>query len=239
MAVLPSRKTKPSFRPMTTVSLEKVCKSFQEGTSSRSVLADLDMQVESGKTVALLGASGSGKSTLLNIMSGLTASDSGTVKIAGTDLSTLDQKERTLFRRQKIGFVFQFFHLIPTLTVEENLRLPLQLNGVDDEAGLVRVGQLLSRVGLDHRASTFPDRLSGGEQQRVAVCRALIHSPPVILADEPTGNLDGQTAEDVLDLVLELAQENSATLLIVTHSEAVAGKCQRLYRLVDGQFLEP
>ena len=194
------------------------------------------MQVEAGETVALLGSSGSGKSTLLNIISGLTSSDSGKVEVAGTDLATLSQKERTLFRREKIGFVFQFFHLIPTLTVEENLRLPLQLNGMDDNEGAQRVQELLARVGLESRASTFPDRLSGGEQQRVAVCRALVHSPPVILADEPTGNLDGQTADDVLNLILELAKENGATLLVVTHSEAVAKLCQRVFRLVDGHF---
>jgi putative ABC transport system ATP-binding protein len=218
------------------VSLEDVCKTYQEGTASRPVLSNLSMQVETGETVALLGASGSGKSTLLNIVSGLTQADSGTVTIAGTELTQQTARERSHFRRRKIGFVFQFFHLIPTLTVLENLRLPLQLNGLDDSLGQERIDSLLQRVGLASRKATFPDRLSGGEQQRVAVCRALVHQPPVILADEPTGNLDGQTAQDVLTLILELAQENGATLLVVTHSDEVAKRCQRTFRLLDGHF---
>lgn len=194
------------------------------------------MQVDSGETVALLGASGSGKSTLLNIISGLVVPDSGRVSVAGVELPSLTQEERTFFRRGRIGFVFQFFHLIPTLTVMENLRLPLQLNGKDDAAGRERVERLLQRVGLSERAQTFPDRLSGGEQQRVAICRALAHQPPVVLADEPTGNLDGRTAEEVLQLVLELACEENSALIVVTHSESVAAECSRTVRLVEGRL---
>lgn len=221
-----------------TVSLEGVCKSFEEGASTRKVLSKLDLQVCKGETVALLGASGSGKSTLLNILSGLTQADSGTVEVAGANLSQLTARERTLYRRQNIGFVFQFFHLIPTLTVEENLRLPLQLNGQDNKEGRVRLQNLLQRVGLSDRTDTFPDHLSGGEQQRVAVCRALVHNPPLVLADEPTGNLDGETAEAVLQLLLELAAELGTTTLIVTHSEAVASACQKTLRLRAGAFVE-
>lgn len=217
-----------------TVSLENVCKTYQEGTESRSVLTGVNLQATSGETVALLGASGSGKSTLLNIMSGLVLPDSGRVVLDGDGLSQLSSAERTLFRRKKIGFVFQFFHLIPTLNVEENLRLPLQLNGLDDKHGRERVHTLLERVGLSQRAGSFPDRLSGGEQQRVAVCRALAHRPPVVLADEPTGNLDHKTADEVLSLLLRMAGEEQTALLVVTHSMEVAARCDRTYRLEDG-----
>ncbi len=183
-----------------TVSLENVSKAYTEGIEQRSVLSGLNLQAHSGETVALLGTSGSGKSTLLNLISGLLLPDSGKVLVAQHDLARLSSKERTLFRRRNIGFVFQFFHLVPTLTVEENLRLPLQLNGLDDAVGRDRVETLLDRVGLKERRSAFPDRLSGGEQQRVAVCRAIVHHPSVILADEPTGNLDSYTADEVLTL---------------------------------------
>lgn len=222
----------------TTVSLENICKTFQEGTATRAVLQDLSMQVHAGETVALLGASGSGKSTLLNVVSGLTTVDSGTVVVDGVDLTKLKAEERTLFRREKIGFIFQFFHLLPTLTVGENLRLPLQLNGRDTAENRSRVRDLLESVGLSSRHETFPDRLSGGEQQRVAVCRALAHEPSVILADEPTGNLDGETAQDVLSLVLKLSKESGAALLLVTHSESVAAQCERTLRLEQGRFVE-
>jgi putative ABC transport system ATP-binding protein len=194
------------------------------------------MEVASGEAVALLGASGSGKSTLLNIISGLIVPDSGSVRVDSVELSTLSAEARTLFRRERIGFVFQFFHLIPTLTVMENLRLPLQLNGKDDHSGLVRARGLLERVGLVERADSFPDRLSGGEQQRVAICRALVHRPPVVLADEPTGNLDGKTADEVLKLVLALASEEQVALVVVTHSEAVAKQCSRIVRMAEGKL---
>lgn len=194
------------------------------------------MEVGSGEAVALLGASGSGKSTLLNIISGLVIPDSGSVLVDNVELSKLSAEARTLFRRERIGFVFQFFHLIPTLTVMENLRLPLQLNGKDDEAGAERAQSLLERVGLADRADSFPDRLSGGEQQRVAICRALVHQPPVVLADEPTGNLDGKTADEVLKLVLDLTSEEKVALVVVTHSESVAEQCSRIVRMAEGRL---
>lgn len=219
-----------------TVSLTDVCKSYTEGGNHRQVLSNLSLQADAGEAVALLGASGSGKSTLLNIISGLIVPDSGKVLVDGVDISKLSTPERTHFRRQKIGFVFQFFHLVPTLTVGENLRLPLQLNDMDDEEGRERAQRLLRQVGLDGRSETFPDRLSGGEQQRVAVCRALVHQPPLILADEPTGNLDEETAGEVLNLVLDLAKENEAALLVVTHSQGVADLCDRTCRLRNGKF---
>ncbi len=219
-----------------TVSLDNLCKSYKEGTSEREVLSGLTMEVASGEAVALLGASGSGKSTLLNIISGLVVPDSGSVLVDNVELSKMNAEARTLFRRERIGFVFQFFHLIPTLTVMENLRLPLQLNGKDDQAGLDRARSLLERVGLADRADSFPDRLSGGEQQRVAICRALVHQPPVVLADEPTGNLDGKTADEVLRLVLDLAAEEKVALVVVTHSESVAEQCSRIVRMAEGKL---
>lgn len=221
-----------------TVSLRDVSKSFHEGESSRGVLRNLDFRADAGEAVALLGASGSGKSTLLNLISGLVVPDVGTVEVAGTALERLGEEARTLFRRRHIGFVFQFFHLVPTLTVEENLRLPLQLNGLDSATERVRLRSLLERVGLADRAAQLPDRLSGGEQQRVAVCRALMHRPAVLLADEPTGNLDGATAEAVLDLLFELSREAGSTLLLVTHSRRVAALCGRVERMDDGRLVE-
>lgn len=220
----------------TTVSLRNVSKSFHEGDSSRGVLRNLDFQAVAGETVALLGASGSGKSTLLNLISGLVVPDSGTVTVADQALERLDEEARTRFRRRNIGFVFQFFHLVPTLTIEENLRLPLQLNGLDSADERARLTSLLQRVGLADRARQLPDRLSGGEQQRVAVCRALMHRPAVLLADEPTGNLDGSTAEVVLELLFELSRDAGSTLLLVTHSRRVAGLCARVEKMEGGRL---
>ncbi len=220
----------------TTVCLDAVCKSYDEGSGRRQVLRDLDFQAASGETVALLGASGSGKSTLLNLIAGLTVPESGLVNVAGLLLHKLDEEARTLFRRRHVGFVFQFFHLVPTLTVEENLRLPLQLNGLETAQERTRLRGLLERVGLLDRADQLPDRLSGGEQQRIAVCRAVLHRPPVILADEPTGNLDGKTADSVLDLLFELAREHDSTLILVTHSLDVARRCDRVERVTDGSL---
>ncbi len=217
------------------VSLTGVTKSFSEGNGDRLVLQNLELQVARGETVALLGSSGSGKSTLLNLLAGLVVPDSGQVEVDGTDLVGLDDHQRTLFRRRSIGFIFQFFHLIPTLTVAENVLLPLQLLELDgDSEAIARVGFLLERVGLRERRDTLPDRLSGGEQQRVAVARALVHSPSVVLADEPTGNLDRATAEVILQLILELCRESHSTLMLVTHSRTIAQQCQVLYQLAEG-----
>ena len=217
-----------------TVSLRNVCKSYDEGSGRREVLKNLDFEAARGETVALLGTSGSGKSTLLNLISGLAVPDSGSVRVDGTELQSLDDAARTRFRRSSIGFVFQFFHLVPTLTVEENLRLPLQLNAMESVPERERLRSLLERVGLAQRANHLPDRLSGGEQQRIAVCRALVHRPAVLLADEPTGNLDGETASGVLDLIFELSQQSQTTVLMVTHSRQVAALCGRVERMTNG-----
>ena len=181
----------------------------------------------------LVGRSGTGKSTLLNLLSGIDPPNSGEVVIDGVTISALSERERTLFRRDKIGFVFQFFNLIPTLTVEENILLPLELKGrVGPEQHRTALA-LLDEVGLADRAGSFPDRLSGGEQQRVAVARALAHDPLLVLADEPTGNLDLETGLQVLDLLDRLTRRAGKTMVMVTHSREVVGIADRVFRVED------
>lgn len=211
---------------------------FVEGSVHRPVLADLDMEVRAGEFVALLGPSGSGKSTLLNLVSGIDAPERGEVEVAGVPLHALSERERTLFRRDRVGFVFQFFNLIPTLTVLENLLLPLELGGRTTEADRARAHELLRRVGLADRAQAWPDRLSGGEQQRVAVARALAHQPELILADEPTGNLDQETGARVLALLEELVRDSGTTLFMVTHSEEAAARADRIFEIRHGRLRE-
>ncbi|MGA7800977.1 MAG: ABC transporter ATP-binding protein, partial [Gammaproteobacteria bacterium] len=198
------------------VTIRGLSRAYREGERSRQVLQDLDLDVGRGECVALLGRSGCGKSTLLNLISGIDRPDAGRIRIDGVELTTLDEHRRTLFRRRHIGFVYQFFNLIPTLTVEENLLLPLELNGLDARAEAL---ELLAAVGLADRGNSFPDRLSGGEQQRVALVRALVHRPSLLLADEPTGNLDAHTGQRILDLLRTLVSERGTTLMLVTHSE--------------------
>ncbi len=199
------------------------------------VLDRLDFAVNGGEIVAVLGRSGSGKSTLFNLIAGIDAADAGSVSVGGTDLTRLSERDRTLFRRRRIGFVYQFFNLIPTLTVEENAALPLELNG-DRSRGEVR--RLLAAVGLADRADDFPDRLSGGEQQRVAIARALVHHPDLILADEPTGNLDAESGERAIQLLTDLTRERGASLLIATHSLAVSRLADRVLTLEAGRLTE-
>jgi putative ABC transport system ATP-binding protein len=220
------------------VELQKVSKSYREGEVERAVLRDISVTLASGEIAVLIGRSGSGKSTLLNVIAGIDQPTAGSVVVNGVDLTALDEQARTLFRRQHIGFVFQFFNLIPMLTVEENLLLPLDLNGRADGDGVKRARALLERVGLGGRGESFPDRLSGGEQQRVAIARALIHDPALILADEPTGNLDVETAADVLDLLDTLAREAGRTVLMVTHSREVVGVADRIFAIERGVLVE-
>jgi putative ABC transport system ATP-binding protein len=193
------------------------------------------MTVGAGEFVGLLGPSGSGKSTLLNIISGIDAPDEGRVEVGGIPIHDLTEKERTLFRRDRIGFVFQFYNLVPTLTVEENLLLPLELKGRVDRPGRERARDLLARVGLADRSGAWPDRLSGGEQQRVALARALVHEPVLVLADEPTGNLDRMAGEKVFDLLEELLRPVGVTLILVTHAAPAAARMDRVCALEDGQ----
>jgi putative ABC transport system ATP-binding protein len=214
--------------------LRNVSKSYREGEAARVVLRDVSVTIPRGEIVVVLGRSGSGKSTLLNVIAGIDRPTAGSVVVDGTDLTALDEQARTRFRRAHIGFVFQFFNLIPLLTVEENLLLPLDLNGRADAKGIARAHELLERVGLGGRGASYPERLSGGEQQRVAIARALIHDPALILADEPTGNLDAETATAVLDLLDTLAREAGRTVLMVTHSREVVGVADRIYAIQRG-----
>lgn len=220
------------------VELQHVSKIYREGDAERIVLRDVSVAFRPGEIAVILGRSGSGKSTLLNLIAGIDRPTSGRVLVGSTDLTALDEQSRTLFRRRHIGFIFQFFNLIQLLTIEENLTLPLDLNERGDDKGVERVRALLERVGLAGRGGSYPDRLSGGEQQRVAIARALIHDPAVILADEPTGNLDAETAAGVLDLLDTLARESGTTVVMVTHSREVIGVADRIFSIRRGQLLE-
>jgi putative ABC transport system ATP-binding protein len=220
------------------VELRGVSKSYREGDRRHDVLVDVNATVLEGEIVVLLGRSGSGKSTLLNLLSGIDLPDAGDLLVGGRPLQRMTERERTLFRRDQIGFIFQFFNLIPTLTVLENLLLPLELAGRIADGETKGATELLERVGLADRASSFPDRLSGGEQQRVAVARALVHDPGLVLADEPTGNLDLDTGRRVLDLLDGLIRGAGKTMVMVTHSREVVGLADRLVTLRDGRLVE-
>jgi len=220
------------------LSIRQLSRSFREGARVHRVLAGLDAQVGSGERVAIMGRSGSGKSTLLNLISGIDRADSGAVHIDGTEVTALGEPARTLFRRAHIGFVYQFFNLIPTLDVLENVRLMLELNGVRGAPARARSLAALAGVGLGERAHSAVDQLSGGEQQRLAIARALVHEPALLLADEPTGNLDEQTAREVLPVLLSLTRARGATLLMVTHDEALAATADRVLELRDGRLHE-
>jgi putative ABC transport system ATP-binding protein len=212
-------------------------KSYYEGDLRRVVLQNTDAEFQPGEITAILGKSGSGKSTLLNLISGIDAPDSGQIWVDGQDLTVLPDRERTLFRRARIGFVFQFFNLIPTLTVGENVSLPLELNHIPRPLAREKAQNLLAAVGLLDRWNTFPEKLSGGEQQRVALARALVHEPLLILADEPTGNLDEETGAQVISLLTRLAREQKGTLLMATHSQEAASHADRILRLSHGQLV--
>ena len=213
------------------ISLEHISKSFVEGGVRHQVLRSVNAEFLEGECVALLGRSGSGKSTLLNLISGIDKPDSGRISINNADITSLSEHKRTLFRRKNIGFVYQFFNLIPTLTVLENVLLPLELNGKNDRAIAL---ELLGEVSLLNRKSDYPDRLSGGEQQRIAIIRALVHDPLIILADEPTGNIDRETGHHILDIMERLIRKRNKNLILVTHSQEVARFADRLLLLEEG-----
>jgi putative ABC transport system ATP-binding protein len=218
--------------------LRNVVRAVEEGGVLRPILRGVDLDVAPGTLVALIGPSGSGKSTLLNVVSGIDRPDSGEVEVAGVALHELSEGDRTRFRRDRIGFVFQFFNLIPTLTVMENLLLPMELAGRATSEQRDRALALLARVGLEDRADAWPDRLSGGEQQRVAVARALAHGPELVLADEPTGNLDPETGTRILDLLEALVRDAGTTLFMVTHAESAAARADRVLELKSGRLVE-
>ena len=218
--------------------IEGLCKGYQEGDQARHVLESTSLEVAKGEFVAILGKSGSGKTTLLNLISGIDQVDCGEVYFEGLHLTGMNDTERTLFRRRKIGFIFQFFNLIPTLTVWENVTLPLELLGWHGEEADSRAHQLLAEVDLTGRDKTYPDRLSGGEQQRVAIARALVHDPALVLADEPTGNLDDETGLHVLQLLDRLTRQAGKSLILVTHSPEAAAFADRIFRLHAGQLVQ-
>jgi len=220
------------------VELRRLTKLYREGDSERVVLRDASATIALGEIGVLIGRSGSGKSTVLNLISGIDRPTDGIVRVNGTDLTALAEGARTRFRREHIGFIFQFFNLVPLLTVEENLLLPLELLGRADARGRAHALALLERVGLADRAHSYPDRLSGGEQQRVAVARALVHDPALVLADEPTGNLDADAAEVVLDLLDGLARELGKTVVMATHSREVVGVADRIFSLQRAGLME-
>ena len=219
------------------VRLDRVTKDYREGEEPRHVLREASAEFAEGEIVAIRGRSGSGKSTLLNLIAGIDRPTGGEVWVAGSCLSRLSPNERTVFRREHLGFVFQFFNLIPTLTVLENVQLPAELAGRPPAEAAARARGLLAEVALEDRADTFPDRLSGGEQQRVAVARALVQDPRLLLADEPTGNLDDATGRAVTALLERVTREKGRSLVLVTHSEAVAAMADRVFAIEDGHLV--
>lgn len=220
------------------IKLDHVTKTYEEGGIERVILRDISIEFGCGEFTVLLGKSGSGKSTLLNLIGGIDSPTAGEIWIDGRPITRMSDTERTLFRRNHIGFVFQAFNLIPTLSVRENVMLPLELSGRATADVRRRAEELLEQVGLTHRVNAFPDRLSGGEQQRVAIARALVNDPLVVLADEPTGNLDYETGKAVLDLLDTLTRRAGKNLVMVTHSEEVIGVADRVLRLKDGRLVE-
>ena len=219
------------------ISFRHLSYSYREGRRDHAVLCSLNGEIRRGEYVALLGQSGSGKSTLLNLIAGLDLPGKGEIIVDGVVLNRLGERERTLFRRRHVGFVYQFFNLLPTLTVAENILLPLELNGAPASA-CEHAQQLLNEVGLGDRAESYPDQLSGGEQQRVAIVRAMAHDPLLLLADEPTGNLDSRTGAQILDLIDRIVRAQGKTLLVVTHSREIAARADRILYLRDGQLSE-
>ena len=220
------------------ISLSNLNKYYIEGDRERVVFRDVNLQIKSGEFVVLLGRSGSGKSTLLNLLSGIDLPSSGQVIVDGIELAKLSEHQRTQFRSRNIGFIFQLFNLIPTLTVHENVMLPLELTGKLQKGHHERVLHLLKVVGLGDRVHSFPDRLSGGEQQRVAILRSLIHRPQILLADEPTGNLDAETSNTVMKLLTALVRNEGKTLVLVTHNYEFAQLADRVFMVRDGKIVD-
>ena len=216
------------------VDLECVSRSYSRGDEEVRALVDVSLRLHSGEMVAAVGPSGCGKSTALNLVAAVDRPDSGTVTVCGVDVGVASENELVALRRHSVGMIFQAFHLVPHLTVEENVALPLALDGRRDAN---RVGELIQRVGLDHRRRHYPSELSGGEQQRTAVARALVHKPRVLVADEPTGNLDSRTGAAVIALLEELRQEENAALLLATHDREVAATADRRLVLADGRVV--
>ena len=215
------------------IQVRGLTKSIHTGTHRVDILKGIDLEIPRGQFAAVMGPSGSGKSTLLGQLAGLDSPTSGQIVLDGEEITSLGEDQMALLRGRKIGFVFQSYHLIPTLTAEENVLLPMELAG-NNHGGRARARDLLERVGLGGRRDHYPVQLSGGEQQRVALARAFALHPPILLADEPTGNLDSATGQVVLDLMLALNREQCATMVLVTHEESIAGSADRRILLRDG-----
>lgn len=220
------------------ISIKSLNKSYKEGSTTHHVLKELDWQIEEGKIAVMFGRSGSGKSTILNLLSGIDLPETGSISVNGIDITKLNENDRTIFRRERVGFIFQFFNLIPTLTVMENLLMPLELNKMNDKKHIQNAEELLDLVGLANRQNSYPDMLSGGEQQRVAIARSLVHEPDILLADEPTGNLDFETGTKVIDILDKLVREKKKTMVMATHSKDVIGLADNIFFLRKGVVKE-
>ncbi len=220
---------------MSVLEAQQLTKTYQIEARSMTVLDDVSFAIEPGQFVVIKGSSGSGKSTLLSLLSGLDQPTTGRVWVQGADITDLSEDDLAPLRNQTIGFVFQSFHLVPSLNALENIMFPAELRG--EQHARQQAEALLARVGLQGRASNYPHQLSGGEKQRVAICRALINNPQILFADEPTGNLDSQNGDAILALLLDLHRERRMTLVMVTHSDAIAGMAERVITLHDGRLV--
>jgi putative ABC transport system ATP-binding protein len=227
-----------TFKPEPAVVVKELSRAYTQGGRRQLVLDNVSFTLGKGETVALLGRSGCGKTTLLNLLSGMDRFTSGSICINGVDLGNLPERQRTLFRRRHIGFIYQFFNLVPGLTALENVALMAELNGSPVKQALAMGQHMLYLMGLKDKATSFPEQLSGGEQQRVAIARAMVHCPGLLLADEPTGNLDAATGQEVLQVLGEYLQEQATTTLVVTHSLAVARTADRILTLDNGHVEE-
>lgn len=217
------------------ITLSHVTKQVRSGTEDLTILSDVSLSIEDGQFVALTGASGSGKSTLLGLLAGLDSPTSGTIVVDGEEITTMSEDGLAGLRSQKIGFIFQSFHLIPSLTALENVLIPMEIRGLRDARE--RGEQLLANVDLTNRGHHYPSELSGGEQQRVAIARAFSNQPKILLADEPTGNLDSKNGQHIFDLMTDLHKQNNVTLVLVTHDQALAARAQRQIVLKDGRVI--
>lgn len=215
-----------------------VSKVYRVGEVEVSALRNVSISIARGEFVAVFGPSGSGKTTLLNVIGGLDRPTSGKIYVDGEDIVKISERKLSRFRARKVGFVFQFFNLIPTFTALENVMVPAEIVGLKTKDARIKAERILARVGLEERFNHFPHQLSGGEQQRVAIARALINDPPLLLCDEPTGNLDSKTGAEVIELLSEINRERKTTLIIVTHDERIAKAADRIVNLVDGEIVK-
>jgi putative ABC transport system ATP-binding protein len=219
------------------IDVDRVVKTYSSGSTQVQALRGVSLQVPRGEMVAVMGASGCGKTTLLNCMSGLDGIDSGTIRIAGTDLATMNDRQKTTYRAQNMGFIFQTYNLLPVLSAVENVELPLVVSGHNASQAREKALASLERVGLPDKADARPAQLSGGQRQRVTIARSLVNNPAIVWADEPTGALDSKTANDIMTLMEELNAEHGQTFVIVTHDAGIGRRCHRLIHMSDGEIV--